>query len=163
VAHDLIFGKTPRDWSCGRAVAAPAPGQPWDRLPEVGAQAETVRAEVARAAATAIRLRRAGRMPDAEWKAFGKLHRRWLDLSDSRRGRWREGDSLLLWNLREACKDFTRRFATLGDLSRPASTALATVPPPPPATLPSSGAWHVALGAALALAGIGLFTRARER
>jgi hypothetical protein len=161
MAHDLIFGKTARDWSCGRAVEAAAPERPWDRLPEVPKQAEAVRSEMSKTATTAVRLRRAGRLPDAEWKGFGKLHRRWLDLSDSRRGRWRESDSLLLWNLLTACREFSRRFETLGDLSRSRSTALA--PATPPLAPPSSGPWYAALGAALALAGVGIFKSVRGR
>jgi len=161
MAHDLIFGKTSRDWSCGRTVEVSVPERPWDRLPEVPKQAEAVRSEMSKTATNAVRLRRAGRLPDAEWRGFGKLHRRWLDLSDSRRGRWRESDSLLLWNLREACGKFARKFAVLGDLSSPAGTALATVPPPP--APPSSGPWYVALGAALALAGTGLISSLKRR
>jgi hypothetical protein len=161
MAHDLIFGKTSRDWSCGNLVATPVPERPWDRLPEVPKQAEAVRSEMSKTATTAVRLRRAGRLPDAEWRGFGKLHRRWLDLSDSRRGRWRESDSLLLWNLREACGEFSRRFAALGDLSRSKSTALAPAAPPPPP--PSAGPWYAALGAVLALAGVGIYSNARGR
>jgi hypothetical protein len=161
MAHDLIFGRTTRDWSCGGAAAPPATDPPWERLPEAPRLAEAVRSEMSRAASSAIRLRRRGRLPDATWREFGKLHRRWLALSDARRGRWREADSLLLWNLRKTCEGFGQKFATLGDLSRPGSTAL--VPATSTTSPPSSPApWYLALGAALALAGVGMFSRSRE-
>jgi hypothetical protein len=162
MAHDLILGKTSRDWSCGgNAAPAPSTDPPWERLPEAPKLAEAVRSEMSRAATAAIRLRRAGRLPDATWREFGKLHRRWLALSDARRGRWREADSLLLWNLRRSCEGFGKQFAALDDLSKPGSTApvpAATAPPAPRSPAP----WYVALGAALALAGVGLFSRSRE-
>jgi hypothetical protein len=162
MAHDLIFGKTSRDWSCGGAATPPATSPPWERLPEAPRLAEAVRSEMSRAASAAIRLRKRGLLPDAAWREFGKLHRRWITLSDARRGRWRESDSLLLWNLRKSCEGFGQKFSTLDDLSRPGSTALVPTTPTPPA--PSSPApWYVALGAALALAGVGLFTNSRER
>jgi hypothetical protein len=160
MAHDLIFGKTTRDWSCGNLVATPVPERPWDLLPEVPKQAEAVRSEMSRTAASAIRLRRTGRLPEADWQGFRKLHKRWVSLSESRRGRWRESDSLQLWNLREACKSFSQRFAALDALSKPASTALSPATPPSP-TPSSHSPWYAALGAALALAGVGLFTRRR--
>lgn len=164
MAHDIFLGTTPRDWSCGRAAPAEPPPEPaWERLPPAPAMAEAARSEMSRTAAAAIRLRRRGRLPDADWRGFSQLHRRWVNLSDSRRGRWRESDSLLLWNLREACRKFSGRFASLDDLSRPGGRALVPVPVPPPPAKPSPAPWYLALGAALALAGVGLFTSARGR
>jgi hypothetical protein len=165
MSHDLILGQTSRDWSCGKLVVTPVPERPWDLLPEAGKQAEAVRSEMSKTATTVIKMRRAGLLPDADWRGFGKLHRQWLNLSDSRRGRWQESDSLLLWNLREACKTFAQRFAALGNLSKPVGTALVpTSPPPtPPPSPPGSGPWYVALGAALALAGIGIYSNVRGK
>jgi hypothetical protein len=159
VAHDLIFGRTNRNWSCGSAAATPAPEQPRARLPEVPEQASVVRSLMSSTAATAIRLHRSGRLPEADWRAFGELHRRWVSLSDSRRGHWREADSLTLWRLRGACDAFVKKFSSLEELSRPRVTALAPTPPPQPPTI--SGPWCAALGAALALAGLGIYSRAR--
>jgi hypothetical protein len=158
MAHDLIFGKTPRDWSCGgHAVEVPVPERPWDRLPEVPKQAEVVRSLMTKTATAAIKSRRAGRLPDADWRGFGKLHKQWLALSDARRGKWRESDALLLWNLREACQTLAQKIAALDELSKPKTTALAPAPPPPTPT--ASTPWYVALGAALALAGVGLYAK----
>jgi hypothetical protein len=159
VALDLIFGRTNRDWSCGRSAANPAPEQPWARLPEVPEQAAAVRSLMSNTAATAIRLRLSGRLPEADWRAFGELRRRWVSLSDSRRGRWRESDSLTLWRLREACDAFAKKFSSLDELSRPRVTALAPTPPPQPPTI--SGPLCAALGTALALAGLGIYSRAK--
>lgn len=163
MSTDLILGRTGRDWSCGGAAAAPAPTPQGERLPEVPRLAESVRAEMARTASTAIRMRRAGRLPDVDWRAFGTLHRRWLTLSDARRGRWREADSPLLLKLREDCRGFAGRFKVLADLAKPGSTALVPAggsPAPQPSSLHP---WHVALGAALALAGTGLLAKARGK
>lgn len=159
MALDLIFGRTNRDWSCGHSTATTSTEKPWARLPEVPEQASAVRSLMSSTAATAIRLHRSGRLPEADWRAFGELHRRWVALSDSRRGRWRESDSLTLWRLRGSCDAFVKKFSSLEELSRPRVTALATTPHPPAPTI--SGPWCAALGAALALAGMGIYSRAR--
>jgi hypothetical protein len=160
MARDLILGRTSRDWSCGRAVEVPVPERPWDRLPEAATLAEAVRALMSRTATSAIRSRRAGRLPEADWRGFGQLHRKWVALSDSRRERWRETDALLLWNLRESCEAFARKLAALEALARPPG---ALVPASPPPATPSSGPWYVALGAALALVGVGIYSNSKGR
>ena len=161
MALDLILGRTGRDWSCGGAATPPAPERPWDGLPEAPRQAEAVRSLMSSTAATAIRMRRTGRLPETEWRSFGQLHRRWLALSDARRGRWRESDSLPLWNLRESCEAFADRWKAMDELSQGAGKAL--VPATPVAASPAAGPWYAALGAALALAGVGVYSSLRGR
>ena len=41
MAHDIFLGRTPRDWSCGRAAPTDPPPEPaWERLPPAPALAE---------------------------------------------------------------------------------------------------------------------------
>jgi len=154
MAHDLILGRTPRDWSCGGA--APAPTQEnRERLPSAPRLAEEVRALVTRTTARVIRGRKRGRVPEADWQAARELHRRWLKLSDARRGRWRESDSLPLRELRESAGRLAGRLDVLEESSRGRALAPAS---PAPAPAPSTGPWYAALGAALTLAGVGIYS-----
>ena len=160
MSADLILGRTRRDWSIGRVAAEPSPESPRDRLPPAPAMAETARAEFARTASRAIRSRRLGRLPEADWRGFAELHRRWVALSDARQGRWRESDTLPLWNMREQCRAFSRKLDALEQLASPAAAPAADIRALVPAGATAvAGSWYVALGAALALAGARIFSR----
>lgn len=154
MAHDIVLGETNRDWSCGHLVVTER--GPWDKLPDAPTLAAETRAVFSKAAAAAIKMRRAGRLADADWKDFGKLHRRWLTWSDQHRGRFEERDVLPLWNFRETGKKFAKKLAALAALSSPG--ALVPAKPTEPSLTTNARPWYVALGAALALAGVGLFS-----
>ena len=155
MAHDLVFGKTSRDWSCGGAFVDPS--QPWSGQPPAPVLAGQVRAEVSRSAGLASRLRRAGRLPDADWRSVGQLHRRWVDFCDRHpREEFGEADVLALWNFREANRKISGRLRVLAALASPARPA-GTRELAPAQT--DARPWYALLGAALALVGAGLLTR----
>ena len=164
MAYDLLRGKTPRDWSCG---AHPAPVPVSKPSLETSASmdpnelAEITRAEIAKNASAVIRLRRAGRLPDAELVSFRKFHSTWNDYWEFHRHKFRKVDSLNLWNLHEINQQFTRRIVALDKLARtpikrpappkPESTALAVAPPPVVSSTSSGHPWSFLLGAGVTL------------
>lgn len=189
MAYDLALGQTSRDWSCGEsAVLARArearvvgvgvtgpqspKGDPKPAL-ETAADAnpvelaETVRSEIARNASLAIRLKKAKRLPEAEFATYRKFHTAWIDYWDFHKGRFRAQDNLNLWNLRELNKQFAKRFKILDDLAktpikRPAApgTPLETTTE---IALPSRSVtgypWMVLLGAGLTIGTLAWFGR----
>lgn len=163
MAYDLIWGSTPRDWSCGsRLVDA---SQPWSGQPPAPRLAELARGEITRTSALAIKLRRAGQLPDADWRDYGALHKRWVAFSDQHRGNFREGDTLALWNFRKLNEKFTRKLVALSRLASPKDLATTTPATTTPATpRPGEGGkWYLLLGAALTVAGFGIFSAAKKQ
>jgi len=159
VSADLFLGKTSRDWSCGGALVDTT--QPWSGQPPAPELAALVRAEVTRSTGLALKLRRAGRLPDADWRSIGQFHKRWVDYCDRHpRERFSEADTLALWNFREANRKLAARLRVLADLASPAGpTGTRELAPA------SNGArpWYALLGAALALAGVGLLNHKKGR
>ena len=155
MSTDLFLGRTTRDWSCGGALVDPS--QPWSGQPPAPVLADLVRAEVSRSADLALKLRRAGRLPDADWRSAGQLHRRWVDFCDRHpRERFGEADALALWNFREANKKLYGRLRVLAALASPARPAGTRELVP---VKPDARPWYALLGAALALVGAGLLTK----
>lgn len=150
---DLFLGRTRRDWSCGAFVDT---SQPWSGQPPAPVLARQVRAEVSRSAGLAVKLRRAGRLPDADWRSAGQFHRRWVDFCDRHpREEFGEADVLALWNFREANKKLYGRLRVLAALASPARPAETKDLTP---TRTDSRPWYALLGATLALVGAGLLT-----
>jgi hypothetical protein len=133
--------------------------------------AKTVQSEIARNASIAIRLRKAKRLPDAEFVTYRKFHSAWIDYWDFHKGRFRTQDNLNLWNLRELNRQFAGRFKILDDLAktplqRPAapgtpqvSTTDISLPFRPAGSVASAVGhpWAVLLGAGLALGALTWF------
>jgi hypothetical protein len=154
VSLDLFLGKTSRDWSCGGALVDST--QPWSGQPPAPVLAGLVRAEVSRSAGLAVKLRRAGRLPDADWRSLGQFHRRWVDFCDRHpRERFGEADVLALWNFREANKKLADKLRVLAALASPARVAETKEMVP---VRPDAKPWYALLGATLALVGAGLLT-----
>jgi len=152
---DLFLGRTSRDWSCGGRLVDTT--QPWSGQPPAPVLAGQVRSEVNRSAGLATRLRRAGRLPDADWRTVGQFHRRWVDFCDRHpREEFGEADTLALWNFREANKKISGRLRVLAALASPARPA-GTKELTPART--DARPWYALLGAALALVGAGLLTK----
>ena len=152
---DLFLGRTSRDWSCGGRLVDTT--QPWSGQPPAPVLAGQVRSEVNQSAGLAIKLRKAGRLPDADWRVFGQFHRRWVDYCDRHpRERFGETDTLALWNFREANRKLHARLRVLAALASPARPA-ETRELAPARSVP--GPWYALLGAALALVGAGLLTK----
>lgn len=173
MAYDLIRGKTSRDWSCGAHLAPVPASKPSLEITanmDPNELAEITRSEIAKNASAMIRLRRAGRLPEAELTSFRKFHSIWNDYWEFHRHKFRKVDSLNLWNLRETNLLFAGRITTLDKLAktpikRPEppkleSTTLTTLPP---SSIASSGhPWSFLLGAGVAL-GILTFFGGQDR
>ncbi len=163
MAHDLLMGRTNRDWSCGKLVVQPRPDadKPWVEEKDPAKLGESARSEIARAASLAVRLSRAGRLPRADKDQFASFHRKWTDFYSSRRGRWGKRDVLLLWNFREAAKKLGARLSAFESIAkipaRAPSGSLAVGAPPSGTEPPAPPAWALLVGAALALFGVGVF------
>ena len=172
MSYDLAFGQTTRDWSCGaHTVPAPKPALETAAAANPIELSKTVQGEIARNANLAIRLRKAKRLPDAEFASYRKFHSTWIDYYDFHKGRFRTQDNLNLWNLRELNKQFAGRFEILNKLAKTPLTRPATPGTPQEVTtdiaLPFRPAgsvaeavghpWAVLIGAGLAIGALTWF------
>lgn len=126
MSYDLVLGKTSRDWSCGSGPVAIAPSPvpvPASGIETIAAMNPTTlaintRNEIARCANTIMSLKRASRLPEAEFVAYRKFHSKWIDFWDFHSGKFRSQDLLNLWNLREINRQFIARVKILGKLAQ---------------------------------------------
>ena len=172
MAHDLVFGRTARDWSCGGEILSLAdaknPDQPqYDLFARRDAKrlGVLVKEEIQKNFTTIVRLDTAKRLPLAVRKEFGGFFRKWYDFNTPRDGKYTEADFMALLNFREANKRFTERLAIFDKLAKTplkqplvtptTNVALTTFSPlgtPSPST-PRPWGWLLGLG--LGLAGVG--------
>ena len=156
MAHDLIFGRTKRDWSCG---AHPAPAEPEGLVTQsqVDELAKTTNSEIIKSTNLAIKLSRSKRLPDAEKEPFKRFHKKWLAFMDSHRSGCRVEDALALWNFRKVNERFKTRFDVFAKVattplrkpSEPSPTEIASPAPRAPAW-----SWSLPLWAGIAIAGL---------
>lgn len=173
MAHDLIFGKTSRDWSCGALVqrfptSSPVQADLDVAIETSASSVESLFQEVRKAIQqnfdSAVRLTRAKRLPGAEWKSFSQFMNKWLAFGLSKNGTFGPDDIDSLAAFREANKRFTERLAVYLNIANtplkkpiqlplPAPVALAPTAPPPDKS--GGGSWGWLLGLGLGLAGLG--------
>ena len=127
MAHDLIFGKTNRDWSCGVWTG---PDKEHRQLAlDVAAQTDSkklgqlVRDEIQRNYTTIVRLDTAKRLPVVERKAFGVFMRKWIDFGTAHTQKsaqpiFTSEDIVALNNFREANKRFTERLNIFDQMAK---------------------------------------------
>ena len=156
MAHDLIFGKTARDWSCG---AHPASADPVNVVTQaqVDDLAKSTNREIIQATNLAIKLSRDKRLPDAEKTPFRKFHKKWLAFMDNHKRGCSMEDALALWNFRKLNQRFKARFDMFAKVAttpvgKPIEAAPATAMVPAPKA--SAWSWAVPLWAGLAIAGL---------
>jgi len=175
MAHDLVFGKTRRDWSCG-VWAGPDRSHKQLAL-DVNAEIDSkklgqlVREEIQKNYDTIVRLDAARRLPVVERKAFGVFMRKWVDFGavhaqKSAQPVFAGEDVVALKNFREANRRFTDRLAIFDQMAKTPVreplkltpvTAMETVQFHPPGwegpSAPRPWGWLISLG--LGLAGLG--------
>lgn len=147
MAHDLIFGKTDRDWSCGfvpaallavsaakkyqkskkdkRARITSTPGEARTKLAETlvakgDAQGlgDIVRMEIQENANKADALGKAGKLPAAERQAFGSFMNKWLTYAVEKNGTYVQEDLLRILQFRAANRRFTERLTVIEKLGK---------------------------------------------
>jgi hypothetical protein len=172
MAHDLIFGKLARDWSCGAVLSLADVKDPKSLEYDLFATRDAKRIgslakeEIQKNFATIVKLDTAKRLPIAVRKEFGAFMRKWVDFNYARNSKYAERDFVALMNFREANKRFTERLAIFDQLAKtplkqPVAPTLGSSPSLVPFRLPSSQApitprpWGWLLGLGLGLAGLG--------
>ena len=155
MAHDLIYGKLARDWSCGKATkdatestSGHAIGNVLDKPKETPqALGLAVRSEIQRNYDTIVRLTTTRRLPEAEQKAFRPFLQKWFKFALPKDGNFRSTDTLALLNFRVANQRFTERLALFEKLAKtplkepvkPETSAASIIPfSPPGSQIPES-------------------------
>lgn len=166
MAHDLIFGSTSRDWSCGSVLSFSDVKNPETLEHDLFANRDVstlgpiVKKEIQANFDTAFRLENAKRLPLAERQAFGRFMSRWVDFNFKKDEKFTKSDFVPLLNFREANKRFTERLAVLDRLAKTplktplATTALAQVPAGGQQLAPRRSPWAWLWGLGLGLAGV---------
>lgn len=179
MAHDLILGKTNRDWSCGEiadnfisATISTSVDETRQRLAEslvakgdAQGLGNIVRSEIQANADLAVTLASTGKLPVSERKAFGVFMKKWVAYAGEKNGRYVQDDFMRILQFRATNRRFTERLAVFDRMSKVApgeplvATPLPLLQPAPgtalvPASMAPSG-WMVKLGLGLGI--IGLF------
>jgi hypothetical protein len=167
MAHDLIFGKLARDWSCGAVLSLADVKDPkaleYDLFATRDAKriGSLAKEEIQKNFATIVKLDTAKRLPVAVRKEFGAFMRKWVDFNYARNSKYAERDFVALMNFREANKRFTERLAIFDQLAKtplkqpvsPTSLVPFGLPGSQAPTTPRPWGWLLGLG--LGLAGLG--------
>ena len=169
MAYDLIFGKTSRDWSCGKQLLSLADARDPNRSEnDLFTRRDTkrlgalVKDEIQTNFKTILRLDTAKRLPVATRKEYGNFFRKWYDFNYPRDGKYTDQDFVALLNFREANKRFTERLAVYDQLAKTPIKQPITPTSLVPLGFPGGGPapstprpWGWLLGLGLGLAGAG--------
>lgn len=133
MAHDLLRGKTRRDWSCGIDLRLTQPRRremAEDVLAnrEVGELGKLVDDEIQQSFREIARLHAAGKMPPELRRSFRPLLARWQEFKSARDGKLAGSDYLELANFRDENRRFAREIAAISAASprSPASSETRT-------------------------------------
>ena len=174
MAHDLIFGKTSRDWSLGRSslcgilldptITSQLAEQGLKPAFETRALAKKVRADIDKNVREMTRLTNEKRLPEVERKAFGVFFRKWLAFNEEKNQKFTSDDFVALTNFSEANKRFTERLAVFTQMAKtPLKTpvgpveSVALVP-----TVEGGKPWGFWMGLGLGVLGLGFLARIKR-
>lgn len=118
MAHDLIFGKTGRDWSCGISASPDSPGEIRSKEQTV-ALADATRTEISNNVKACRQLMRDRKIPEQHRLAFSKFNKRWGEYPMSIKLDPQISDALALYTFRKQNQRFTSLFAALASTPGP--------------------------------------------
>lgn len=130
MAHDLLRGKTRRDWSCGIDVPLfmtearrREAGEDVLASQEVGQLGKLVDSEIQQSFSKIAKLNAAGKMPPTLRRSFRPLLARWQEFKTVRRAKFAGSDYLDLVNFRDENRRFAQKLAPISSLVSAPSSA----------------------------------------